>query len=98
LGNHRQRRCARRRNAPPSRFHKRLMLLATACMMPSAFSRIPLDLTFMVSNIVSILILFNLCVLIPLSIDTLRNRGLHPAFGWGGSIVVGALNAGYLIA
>ena len=79
-------------------FHKRLMLLATACMMPSAFSRIPLNLTFMVSNFVSILMLFNLCVIVPASIDTLRNRRLHPAFGWGGLIVIGALNAGYPIA
>jgi hypothetical protein len=79
-------------------FHKRLMLLATACMMPSAFSRIPLNLTFMVSNFVSILILFNLCVIVPALIDTLRNRRLHPVFGWGGLIVIGALNLGYLIA
>jgi hypothetical protein len=36
-------------------YHKRLMLLGTACMMPSAFSRIPVSLTFMVSNMLSIL-------------------------------------------
>ena len=79
-------------------FHKRLMLLATACMMPSAFSRIPLNLTFMVSIFVSILILFNLCVIIPALIDTFRNRRPHPAFVWGGLITIGALNLGYLIA
>jgi hypothetical protein len=79
-------------------FHKRLLLLATACMMPSAFSRIPLNLTFMVSNNVSILILFDLCLIIPALIDTLRHRRLHPAFGWGGSIAIGALNLGYLVA
>jgi hypothetical protein len=79
-------------------FHKRLMLLATACMMPSAFSRIPLDLTFMVSSFVSILILFNLFVIICALIDTVRNRRLHPAFGWGGAIAIGALNLAYVIA
>jgi hypothetical protein len=79
-------------------FHKRLLLLATACMMPSAFSRIPLNLSFMVSNNVSILILFNLCVIVAASIDTIRNRRLHPAFGWGGVIAIGALNLGYLVA
>jgi hypothetical protein len=79
-------------------FHKRLMLLATACLMPSAFSRIPLNLTFMVSNFMSILILFNLCVIVPALIDTLRNHRLHPAFGWGGLIVIGALNLAYPIA
>jgi hypothetical protein len=79
-------------------YHKRLMLLATACMMPSAFSRIPLDLTFIVSGNVSILILFNLFVIICALIDAVRNRRLHPAFGWGGAIVIGALNLAYLIA
>jgi hypothetical protein len=79
-------------------YHKRLMLLATACMMPSAFSRIPLNLTFMVSGNVSILLLFDLCVIIPAFIDTFRNHRLHPAFGWGGLIAVGALNVGYLVA
>jgi hypothetical protein len=79
-------------------FHKRLMLLATACMMPSAFSRIPANLTFMVSNFASILILFNLFVIVCALIDTVRNRRLHPAFGWGGAIVIGALNLAYLIA
>jgi hypothetical protein len=79
-------------------YHKRLMLLATACMMPSAFSRIPLNLTFMVSGNVSILLLFDLCVIIPALIDTLRNRRLHPAFGWGGLIAAAALNLAYPIA
>lgn len=79
-------------------YHKRLMLLATACMMPSAFSRIPLDLTFIVSGNMSILLLFDLCVMVPAVIDTLRNRRLHPAFGWGGSIALAALNLAYPIA
>jgi hypothetical protein len=74
------------------------MLLATACMMPSAFSRIPVNLTFMVSNFVSILILFNVFVIVCALIDTVRNHRLHPAFGWGGAIVIGALHLAYLIA
>jgi hypothetical protein len=57
--------------------HKRLLLLATACMMPSAFSRIPLNLTFMVSNSASILILFDLTVIVAVLIDTFRHRRLH---------------------
>jgi hypothetical protein len=75
--------------------HRRL---GTACMMPSAFSRIPLNLTFIVSGNVSILLLFDLCVMVPAVIDTLRNRRLHPAFGWGGSIALAALNLAYPIA
>ncbi len=77
-------------------FHKRLMLLGTACMMPSAFSRIPLDLTFMVSNFMSILLLFNVFVIGWVLIDTIRNRRLHPAFGWGGFITIGSLNLAYV--
>ena len=76
--------------------HKRYMLLATACMMPSAFSRIPLNLTFMVSGFLSILILFNLLVITWVAIDTIRNRRLHPAFGWGSLILIGSLNLTYL--
>jgi hypothetical protein len=76
-------------------YHKRLMLLGTACMMPSAFSRIPVNLTFMVSNMLSILILFNLFVLVCALIDTLRHRRLHPAFGWGGLLAIGGLDLAY---
>jgi hypothetical protein len=79
-------------------YHKRLMLLAMACMMPSAFSRIPLNLTFMVSNNVSILLLFNLFVIAAVLIDTLRNRRLHPAFGWGALSAVAGLNLAYPVA
>jgi hypothetical protein len=76
-------------------YHKRYMLLATACMMPSAFSRIPLNLSFMVSDFVSILLLFNLFVITCAAIDTFQNRRLHPAFAWGGLILIGSLNATY---
>jgi hypothetical protein len=77
-------------------FHKRLMLLGTACMTPSAFSRIPVNLSFMVSNMLSILILFNLFVLVCVSIDALRNRRLHPAFGWGGLLAIAGLDVAYV--
>jgi hypothetical protein len=76
--------------------HKRLMLLATACMLPSAFSRIPLDLTVMVSPFVSILTLSNLFVLACVAFDTSRNRRLHPAFGWGALIWSVSLNLAYV--
>jgi hypothetical protein len=79
-------------------YHKRLLLLATACMLPSAFSRIPLNLSFIVSDNVSILLLFNLFVIVAVLIDTLRNRRLHPAFGWGALSAVAALNLAYPIA
>jgi hypothetical protein len=79
-------------------FHKRLMLLGTACMLPSAFSRIPVNLAFMVSPMLSILLLFNLFVIICAVIDTGRNRRLHPAFGGGGLLAIGGLNLAYVLA
>jgi hypothetical protein len=77
-------------------YHKRYMLLATACMMPSAFSRIPLNLTFMMSGFVSILVLSNLFVIACVAIDSLLHRRLHPAFAWGGLILIGTLDLAYL--
>jgi hypothetical protein len=79
-------------------FHKRFMMLATACMIPSAFSRIPLDLTFMVSAFVSILILSDVFVIACVAIDFIRHRRLHPAFGWGALVWLGSLNLGYAAA
>lgn len=77
-------------------FHKRYMLLATACLLPSAFSRIPFNLTFMVSIFVSILILTNLSVIACIAADSYRYRRLHPAFGWGGLAFLASLNLAYV--
>jgi hypothetical protein len=76
-------------------YHKRYMLLATACLMPSAFSRIPLNLSFMMSDNVSILVLFNLFVIVCVAIDSLRNRRLHPAFAWGGAMLIAGLTLAF---
>ena len=71
--------------------HKRLMLLGTCCMLPSAFSRIPLGF----DGNFAILAMFDLFVAACILIDTLRNRRLHPAFAWGGALTLGALNLAY---
>jgi hypothetical protein len=52
----------------------------------------------MVSDFLSILILFNLFVLACVAIDSACNHRLHPAFGWGGIIAIGALDLSYLVA
>ncbi len=72
--------------------HKRLMVLATLCILPNAIVRLTL-LTqdeFLTTNfgIIGVWALFVLCVVV---IDTLRNRRLYPAFGWGAFIAVAAL-------
>jgi uncharacterized membrane protein HdeD (DUF308 family) len=47
---------------------------------------------------VSILILFDLFIIVAALIDTVRNLRLHPAFGWGGLIAIGALDLAYPIS
>ena len=65
--------------------HKRLMLLATLCMIPNAIVR--LFLRFFDSNLAFLNIWATLIVLIVL-IDSIRNRRLHPAFGIGATIAL----------
>jgi len=65
-------------------YHKRLMLLTIACMLPDALARLPVS--FMTNS--RILIGLDAFVLLCVGIDTLRNRRLHPAFGLGGLLFV----------
>lgn len=66
-------------------FHKRLMLLAMVTLLAPAIARITLLFTH--SGMVQILSL-DLCIALCLIVDTIRHRQLHPAFAWGGVIVV----------
>lgn len=78
-----------------SDFHKRLMLLATLSLLSVAIGRIPLDFiqadTFRIT-----LLLSDLCVIVPVLIDTIRNRILHPVFAWGTLLVVASTWLAYL--
>lgn len=67
-----------------SDYHKRLMLLTIACMLPDALARLPVS--FMTNS--RILIGLDAFVILCVGIDTLRNRRLHPAFGWGGLLFI----------
>ncbi len=73
-------------------YHKRLMLLTIVCMLPSVIGRLPVS--FM-SNLL-ILSLLDLFVVSCVGTDSLRNRRLHPAFGWGASLTRGALHLAFL--
>ena len=77
------------RNRPD--FHKRLMVVATVCILPNVIVRLAMLLPNqdLVTNF-AILIVWTLLLLSVVAIDTLRNRRLHPAFGWGASIAVTA--------
>ena len=73
--------------------HKRLMLLTIACMLPSALARLPVS--FM-TNAYILLGLYGF-VLVCAALDTIRHRRLHPAFGWGGGIVLAALQITFVV-
>ncbi len=59
-----------------SDIHKRLMLLGTLSLTPVAIGRLlsPAEALFWLA--------YGSCLFFPAIIDTVRNRRLHPAFGW----------------
>ncbi|HEY3784015.1 MAG TPA: hypothetical protein VGL55_01915 [Steroidobacteraceae bacterium] len=64
-----------------SEFHKRLMLLASLCLLGPPLGRL-IDNPYLV--IASICATIVLCV----AVDTVRTRRLHPVFAWGGSSII----------
>jgi hypothetical protein len=74
-------------------YHKRLMLLGTFCMLPNPIVRLSI-LAGIGTNII-ILSLWALLVIAVVSIDSIRNRRLHPAFGLGATIVLSFLYLAY---
>lgn len=72
-------------------YHKRLMVMTIACMLPSVLARLPVP--FM-SNAV-ILGGLDLFVLACVGVDTWRHRRLHPAFASAGGLFLAVFNAGF---
>jgi len=70
-----------------SDMHKRLMLLATLSILAPGVARIPLDFIKQ-GGLPMIIVLTLLPVIVCAVVDTVRNRRLHPAFGWGGAFVI----------
>ena len=70
-----------------SDMHKRLMLLATLSILAPGVARIPLDFIKQ-GGLPMIIVLTLLPVIICVAVGTVRNRRLHPAFGWGGAFVI----------
>jgi hypothetical protein len=64
-----------------SDLHKRLMLLATLSLTLFAIGRLPFP-----SEAIAWLV-YALCLVVPVIIDTVSNHRLHPAFGWGAPAV-----------
>ncbi len=79
-------------------WHKRLMLLATLCILPNAVVRLAFltDIDLLQKNI-SLVTLWAFLVLVVVVIDSYRRRGLHPAFGVVGVGAVASLYAAHFI-
>lgn len=74
-------------------YHKRLMVLTIACMLPSVLSRLPVG--FMSNRL--ILVGLNLFVIGCVAADALRHRRLHPAFAWAGGLFLVVFNVGFFL-
>jgi hypothetical protein len=78
-------------------FHKRLMLLATLAILAPGIARIPVSAV----HDGGLPVIFGLTValvLLAVVVDTVRHRRLHPAFGWGGALVVLSVPARIMLA
>ncbi len=67
--------------------HKRLMLMGTLAILPAAIARLPLDFVLHGGPLVFFGIA-DLIILACVAVDTVRNRRLHPAFGWSALLVI----------
>ena len=76
--------------------HKRLMVIATLCILPNAIVRLSLltDFDFLSTNF-GIITVWALLVVAVVGVDVWRNRRLHPAFGWSASLAIVALFAAW---
>ncbi|HEY1890139.1 MAG TPA: hypothetical protein VGG63_07015 [Steroidobacteraceae bacterium] len=62
--------------------HKRLMLLATLSLTSVAIGRLPFP------SFNYFWLAYGVVLFVPAIIDTVRNRRLHPVFGWGAPLLL----------
>ncbi len=82
-----------RRHRPD--YHKRLMLLTIACMLPDALARLPVSFMAGAAEVdlnFRIMMGLDLFIVMCVGLDTFWHRRLHPAFGWGALLFVGAFH------
>ena len=80
-----------------SDFHKRLMLLSSLSLLTAAIARIPLS--FITAGGLPLFFgLTDLCIIICVAYDTVKNRRLHPAFGWGLLFIVASQALRFMLA
>ena len=68
-------------------YHKRLMVLACLSILPPGIDRLPLHFIETAERF-TLFGLLDLCVVICMAYDTLKTRRLHPAWVWGGALIV----------
>ena len=76
-------------------YHKRLMLLTIACMLPDALARLPVSFMTQATEAelnLRIMVGLDVFLLICVGGDTIWHRRLHPAFAWGALLFVGAFH------
>jgi hypothetical protein len=76
----------RRRSAA----HKRLMLLATLGILTPAVARLPID-ALKQAGLPGFFGITVFCLVAVVVFDTLRTGRLHPAFGWGGALLIASI-------
>jgi len=82
-------------------YHKRLMLLTIACMLPDALARLPVSFMTQATEAqlnMRIMIGLDVFILAIVGLDTLWRRRLHPVFAWGGFLFVGAFHAALYVS
>ncbi|MEP6485338.1 MAG: hypothetical protein ABJB01_12885 [Rudaea sp.] len=77
--------------------HKRLMLLATLSILTPAIARVPWE-AFRAGGPLLFLGLTDVCIFAFVAYDTVKNRRLHPAFGWGTLFILISQPARILLA
>jgi hypothetical protein len=70
-----------------SDIHKRLMLLSCVGILTAAIARIPVE-PFHGAGIPAFFLTTYAIVIACVAYDTIRNRRLHPAFGWGALLII----------
>ncbi len=81
-----------RRHRPD--YHKRLMLLTIACMLPDALARLPISVMAGSEDLKNQVIMLGLdgFIFVCVGLDAFWHRRLHPVFAWGALLFVGAFH------
>ena len=78
-------------------YHKRMMIMATAVMLPNPIVRV-LDALHVGSINNTTVLIIDALILAVVVTDAARHRHLHPAFGWGAAAAIGGIQTALVVA